>query len=48
MPKALQIDQKRVIPKRGRPLEFMDGFGYTTIIEFAKSLAYRRGSALDR
>jgi hypothetical protein len=29
-------------------LEFMDGLSYTTIIEFAKPLAGRRGSALDR
>jgi len=29
-------------------LEFMDGLGYTTIIEIAKPLARRRGSALDR
>ena len=29
-------------------LEFMDGLGYTTIIEFAEPLARRRGSALDR
>jgi hypothetical protein len=29
-------------------LEFMDGLDYTTIIEFAKRLARRRGSALDR
>jgi hypothetical protein len=30
------------------PLEFMDGLGYTPIIEFAEILARRRGSALDR
>jgi hypothetical protein len=30
------------------PIEFMDDFGYTTIIEFAEPLARRRGSALDR
>ena len=29
-------------------LEFMDGLGYTTIIEPAEPLARRRGSALDR
>jgi hypothetical protein len=34
--------------QRRRPLEFMDGLSYTTIIEFAEPLAGRRGSALDR
>src|SRR5208282_4875703 len=34
--------------QRRLPLEFMDGLGYTTIIEFAEPLARRRGSALDR
>ena len=34
--------------QRRLPLEFMDGLGYTTIIEFAESPARRRGSALDR
>ena len=29
-------------------LEFMDGWNYTTIIEFAEPLARRCGSALDR
>ena len=30
------------------PLEFMDGLGYTMIIELAEPLARRRSSALDR
>jgi hypothetical protein len=34
--------------QRRPALEFMDGLGYTTIIEFAEPLARRRGSALDR
>ena len=34
--------------QRRLPLEFMDGLGYTTIIEPAEPLACRRGSALDR
>ena len=34
--------------QRRLTLEFMDGFGYTTIIEFAEAPASRRGSALDR
>ena len=34
--------------QRRLPLEFMDSLSYTTIIEFAESLARRRGSALDR
>jgi len=34
--------------QRRLPLEFMDGLSYTTIIEFAESLAGRRGSALTR
>jgi hypothetical protein len=34
--------------QRRPALEFMDGLGYTTIIEIAEPLARRRGSALDR
>ena len=34
--------------QRRLPLEFMDGLDYTTVIEPAKPLARRRGSALDR
>ena len=30
------------------PLEFMDGLGYTRIIELAKPVAGQLGSALDR
>ena len=39
---------RRLTPRwsqRRLPLEFMDDLGYTTIIEFAESLARRRGSA---
>jgi len=34
--------------QRRLPLEFMDGLGYTMVIEPAEPLARRRGSALDR
>ena len=34
--------------QRRPPLEFMNGFDYTTIIEFAEPLVCRRGSALGR
>jgi hypothetical protein len=34
--------------QRRLPLEFMDGLGYTTVIEPEDPLARRRGSALDR
>jgi hypothetical protein len=41
--------RRRLTPRWSRlPLEFMDGLGYTTIIEIAEPLARRRGSALDR
>ena len=39
---------KKRVGQRRLPLEFMDGLGYTTIIEFAEPPARRRGSALDR
>jgi hypothetical protein len=34
--------------QRRLPLEFMDGLSHTTLFDIAKSLARRRGSALDR
>jgi hypothetical protein len=33
--------------QRRLPLEFMDGLGYTTVIEPAEPLARRRGSGLE-
>lgn len=36
------------LEQRRLPLEIMDDLSYATIIESAKPLADRRGSALDR